>query len=113
MARWALPALLLIGAAGHAATLYKWTDDAGVTHFSQQRPPTGTDAERIHVKSASNASRKASTGTRRIRCRDFRGALTQLRAADVARAERNRWQAAKRTARAGIAKWCADAAGSD
>lgn len=107
MARLVLASLLLAGAAvTHAATLYKWTDDAGVTHFSQNRPPAGTDPERIHVKSAHDGARGATARTRRIRCRDFRGALDQLQAADVGEAERDRWRAAKRTARAGIAEWC-------
>jgi hypothetical protein len=42
------------------AQMYKWVDEDGVTQFTQSRPPNGTDAEIIEVKtkSASTAALK-------------------------------------------------------
>lgn len=39
----------------NAATVYKWTDADGVTHFGD-RQPTGTQAEQIRVKSGQPSS---------------------------------------------------------
>jgi glutaredoxin len=47
-----LPALLCFGTAG--AQVYKWKDDKGVTHYSDQPPPPSTPARtRVEVKSFS------------------------------------------------------------
>lgn len=90
-----------------AATIYKWTDDAGVTHFSSDPPPAGTDADRIEVESTKRRfGSTPSARVRQIRCRDFRGALEQLDAAQVASGERDQWRRARETAQAGVDKWC-------
>lgn len=105
---WLAGAVLALAAtAAPAATIYKWTDDTGVTHFSSDPPPSGTDAERIHV--APDKRRfgpRPSARVKQIRCRDFRGALEQLEAAEVTPGERQHWHDAKQTARNGIEKWC-------
>lgn len=42
-----LAAACCLAAGTHAATLYKWTDENGVTHFTE-RPPAGvTDVEKV------------------------------------------------------------------
>ncbi|MBA1145657.1 DUF4124 domain-containing protein [Ectothiorhodospiraceae bacterium WFHF3C12] len=90
-----------------AATIYKWTDDTGVTHFSSDPPPAGTDADRIEVESGKRRfGNTPSARVRQIRCRDFRGALDQLDAANVASGERDQWRRARKTAQAGVDKWC-------
>lgn len=43
-------ALLSLGAAAHAATIYKWTDVQGHTHFGSQ-PPADYQAEVVTTKS--------------------------------------------------------------
>lgn len=107
---WALAALLatLTLPAAHAATIYKWTDDAGVTHFSSDPPPAGADAERIEVESGKRhfGPSGPSARVRQIRCRDFRGALEQLDAAKVEAGEREQWRKARERARAGVERWC-------
>ncbi len=54
-----LPALFLatlaLGfAAAHAADVYRWTDDKGVTHFSDA-PPTDTQYQRMNVRSGTTS----------------------------------------------------------
>lgn len=102
---------LILSAAGpaslSAATIYKWTDDTGVTHFSSDPPAAGTDAERIEVESGKRRfGNRPSARVRKIRCRDFRGALDQLDAAVVASGERDQWRRARETAQDGVDKWC-------
>lgn len=90
-----------------AATIFKWTDDAGVTHFSSDPPPAGTDAKRIEVESGKrHFGSHPSARVKQIRCRDFRGALEQLDAASVAPGEKAQWRDARETAQAGVDRWC-------
>lgn len=107
---WVLAALLATLAlpAAQAATIYKWTDDAGVTHFSSDPPPEGADAERIEVESGKRhfGPSRPSARVRQIRCRDFRGALEQLDAAEVGSGEREQWRKARERAQAGVERWC-------
>ncbi|MGD8429220.1 MAG: DUF4124 domain-containing protein [Ectothiorhodospiraceae bacterium] len=101
--------ILLASAPLPAATVYRWTDDMGVTHFTEDAPPPGTRSRAIHVQSARSGNPGASPRVRQIRCRDFRGALSQLDALDhVSESERNQWQSARSRARTGIGKWCDD-----
>lgn len=103
--------LLGLGTTGAcaAATIYKWTDSAGVTHFSSDPPPAGTEAQRIEVESGKRRfGSRPSTRVREIRCRDFRGALQQLGSVDIAPGERDQWRDARATARSGVEKWCPD-----
>jgi len=44
-------ALFGLTALAQAADLYKWTDDKGVTHYSDTPPPNHPDATRLRVKS--------------------------------------------------------------
>lgn len=99
--------VLLIPLTAPAATIYKWTDGAGVTHFSSDPPPAGTDAKRIEVESGKRRfGSHPSARVKQIRCRDFRGALEQLDAATVAPGERAQWRAARETAQGAVDKWC-------
>jgi len=50
---WSVPVLLFALAAtplAHAQKMYKWKDEKGVTHFSENPPPDGRQAEKIEVK---------------------------------------------------------------
>jgi hypothetical protein len=58
-----LVAILVAGVSpAPAATLYRWHDDQGTIHITSQRPPQGTEFEKIEVASgaASGTSAKAS-----------------------------------------------------
>lgn len=43
--RCALALLLFLSATGVTAAMYKWVDEDGVTHYTQQPPPAGIEAE--------------------------------------------------------------------
>ena len=43
-------ALLLVGGAGTASEIYKWTDEDGVVHFSDTAPPGDTESVRLYVE---------------------------------------------------------------
>lgn len=47
--RLALAALLASSLGAYAADFYRWTDDKGVTHFSD-KPPKGVNAEKVRGK---------------------------------------------------------------
>ncbi|MCG2580998.1 MAG: DUF4124 domain-containing protein [Marinobacter sp.] len=49
-------AFILVAAplAASAASVYKWTDEQGVTHFGD-RQPTGQQAERVNVRSGTSS----------------------------------------------------------
>ncbi len=47
-ALWGLALGLALAAPLQAAEIYKWVDEEGVTHYSQQPPPSG-DADRVGV----------------------------------------------------------------
>jgi hypothetical protein len=54
--------LLLLAAAAHAATIYKWVDDNGVTHYSDQ-PNAG--AQKVKVQDAQSYTAPASSADAR------------------------------------------------
>ena len=57
MKRTALLMLLLLAAGAAGAQVYKWVDDKGVTHYSDQPPPPSTPARtKVEVKSFSGGS---------------------------------------------------------
>ena len=37
---------------GHAATVYRWVDEAGVIHITTEKPPAGVRAERLDLPTA-------------------------------------------------------------
>ena len=108
MYKWSLLILLVVACnPGSASTLYKWTDDRGNTHFSDQPPPAGVSAETIRLTGGqARSAARPSDRVRSIRCRDFRGALVQLRDVDDVDADDPRWLDAKDVARSRIAQWC-------
>ena len=52
MKKWSVPILFCALAAplAGAQQMYKWKDEKGVTHFSENPPPDGGKAEKIEVK---------------------------------------------------------------
>lgn len=60
----ALLAGLLLGSTPglHAATIYKWTDNQGQTHFGSQ-PPAGQDSQRITTHTPKQPTQPAPTPT--------------------------------------------------
>lgn len=64
-AAFAAVGLLLGGATAYASTsVYKWTDAAGITHLSSDKPPVGTTYERVTLATTKPASkRSASAGS--------------------------------------------------
>lgn len=108
-------AALLLGlataGAATAATLYKWVDERGVTHLTDERPPEGVDYETVDVSGASRGggtNEAPSAAVRKRRCRDFKGALTQLRGADNLPDDASGWESAKQRAKSKIDQWCRD-----
>jgi len=54
--------MVLVPGIAHSGSVYKWTDENGVTHFGD-RQPTGSKAEQVNVRSgkgSTNASNRAS-----------------------------------------------------
>ncbi|MCC5857676.1 MAG: DUF4124 domain-containing protein [Ectothiorhodospiraceae bacterium] len=99
-----LIALLMGGTTGQASTIYKWTDAQGRVHYGDE-PPPGQRAERIHADGRRSQA-GASERVRRIRCRDFRGALEQLDALDDVEPDDSRWLTARALAQERISQWC-------
>lgn len=98
-------ALVLAGIApAGAATLHRWTDGNGTTHFTQEPPPPGVPSERLDVRSGGGDT--PSAALRQRRCRDFRHALQQLRAVADVPADDPRLVAARERARRKIGQWC-------
>lgn len=60
--RRALFTLMLLAAVAHATTIYKWVDDQGVTHFSDQPFP---GAQKVHVDEAQSYTSPALAGASR------------------------------------------------
>ena len=52
MKKWSVPILVCALAAplAFAQQMYKWKDEKGVTHFSENPPPDGSKADKIEVK---------------------------------------------------------------
>jgi hypothetical protein len=44
--------LSLILSVGHAATVYRWVDEAGVIHITTEKPPAGVRAEKLDLPTA-------------------------------------------------------------
>ncbi|MCP1675970.1 hypothetical protein J2T57_003125 [Natronocella acetinitrilica] len=101
--------VFLLAAPLEATTVYRWTDAQGRVHFSDERPPAGVDSERIRMQGR-EVRRQAAPGNsdrvRRIRCRDFQGALVQLKEVEDVATDDARWLAAKDLARDRIEHWC-------
>ncbi len=111
MAAWMLlPVLLLAGAGATAGTVYEWTDSSGTTHFSTEPPEAGVEARTRNLGTGSEGSEQAtpSARVREIRCRDFRGAVTQLRELESAASAEPQWLAAKEFAAERVEQWCDD-----
>lgn len=104
----ALLLILLLAASGpHAGTVYTWTDADGRTHFSDAPPPAGVESERLQISGrASRAGDAPSERVRAIRCRDFQGALVQLREVPDVAPDDPQWLAAQELAREKIDQWC-------
>ncbi len=96
----------LLGTQAAANTVYRWTDAEGNTHFSDSPPPQGRQAETIRMPGRQAARPAPSPRVRQIRCRDFRGALVQLKELDDVTTDDARWLAAKQVARDRIDQWC-------
>ena len=47
-----LVAVAFVAHAGHAATVYRWVDEAGVIHITTEKPPAGARAERLDLPTA-------------------------------------------------------------
>lgn len=97
-ARRALIAALLAGVAcgaAHAA-LYKWVDEKGVTHYTQEPPPDGK-ATRIEPKVGAPTAKPETTDTWREREVEFRRRLLEKeRAEESAKAGAERAQEQRR-----------------
>lgn len=123
--------LLLLCLPAQAATVYKWVDEQGRTHFSTEPPPRGQAAERIAVKrapkeparpakakpaaggeferleaQAQQAQSKAETAYRRRKCGEARQARLQLETAAAAEAADAQRQTAVKIAERDIRRWC-------
>ena len=123
--------LLLLTAPVQAATVYKWTDEQGRTHFTSEPPPKGFLSERIQVNRATSEPRKkaadphavdpdfdkleakakkaqarADDSYRRRKCGEARQAKAQLASAVDAAAEDVQRQAAVSIAERDIRRWC-------
>lgn len=48
-----------------SASVYKWTDEQGVTHFGDRQPP-GTHAETLNVRSGTSSGNGRSTPQKRL-----------------------------------------------
>ncbi|MEP6939116.1 MAG: DUF4124 domain-containing protein [Rudaea sp.] len=58
-----LVALIGLCAVAHANDLYKWTDDKGVTHYSDTPPSSQATASRIHVATGVTSDVAADAAT--------------------------------------------------
>jgi len=47
-----LVAVAFVAHTGHAATVYRWVDEAGVIHITTDKPPAGVRAERLDLPTA-------------------------------------------------------------
>ena len=108
--RAALASLLSLGIAPgiEAATLYWWQDQRGVTHITDEPPPEHISYEKreVDARTGKEKAQQTSEAVRDRRCRDFQGALTQLRGADNVPADGSAWRAAKQRAQRKIQQWC-------
>ncbi|KTB65679.1 DUF4124 domain-containing protein [Pseudomonas syringae] len=87
--RWMiLAAALTIATTGQAASVYKWVDAQGVTHFDAQ-PPTGQQAQQINVQQpppAAAPAMPADDGDARQRAIDQK-VKSQVKMQEAKRAE--------------------------
>ncbi len=51
--------MALVPGIAHSASVYKWTDENGVTHFGD-RQPTGSKAEQVSVRSGKGSTNRTS-----------------------------------------------------
>lgn len=73
MNRMILTLTLLLAAApdvAMSASVYKWTDENGVTHFGD-RQPTGKQSERVNVRSGTSSSAAANRASPQERLGDL------------------------------------------
>ncbi|AVI83248.1 glycosyltransferase [Pseudomonas syringae pv. tomato] len=83
-----LAAALAISATSQAASIYKWVDAQGVTHFDA-RPPTGQQVQEINVQKpppASAPSKPVDDGDAQQRAIDQK-VKSQVKAQEAKRAE--------------------------
>jgi hypothetical protein len=84
----AAPALLALCAAcaiaAHAGPMYKWVDEKGVTHFSDD-PPPGGKAQKMDVKPSPSSSEPSAP----LRVEDVRKRALELRDERLAREKRD------------------------
>lgn len=52
--------MALVPSIAHSASVYKWTDENGVTHFGD-RQPTGSKAEQVSVRSGKGSTNASSS----------------------------------------------------
>ena len=55
--------LLLSAASAQAADAYKWTDAAGVVHFTQSEPPADVNAMKVHLAGTASAADESAALT--------------------------------------------------
>lgn len=119
----------------HAATVYKWVDEDGMVHFSDEKPPAGRHGDRISIGAGEDAAggrrktpvdkrsppkaeqrplkastqgsqAKADTAYRRRKCRRATDTLAHLQAAPDADVQKAQRLAAEKVVRRDIARWC-------
>jgi hypothetical protein len=64
-----LVALLACSFGAYAADFYRWTDDKGVTHFSD-KPPTGVNAEKVKGKKPRTTAAEEEVATEEAQASD-------------------------------------------
>lgn len=95
--------LALTPAPGVAESVYKWTDENGVTHFGD-RQPTGKQSERVRIKTARPSGEKRQSPQERLSNMEEEERQTQQRADESAakRARSKQREAACETARSNL-----------
>ncbi|HEY8386298.1 MAG TPA: DUF4124 domain-containing protein [Porticoccaceae bacterium] len=87
---------LILAAPASAERFYRWTDEKGVTHFSQTPPPEGVDAREVRTRNSASSDQEEELErlqTRRQQAEEARQRAAQQQAEqktapDAARLER-------------------------
>jgi len=89
--------VLMAAAPGLAssASVYKWTDENGVTHFGD-RQPTGRNAEQVNVRSGTS---QGTAGAQRRSAQEQLGELQEQQAAEQQKREESAVEEARRKQR--------------
>jgi len=112
-----LIALALVCAGAEAHTVYRWTDEAGVTHFSTEPPPKGVRAERIQLSGGGRSPRAAAparvasgggapASKSQSKCERLRLTLSQLLTVPDRSEDDPQWRAARDMVERDIARSC-------